>query len=97
VPRIFWWLLPTWGSYSRAAAVHDFIIGCVESSDPLPIAPDRLACDRVFLEAAAVCGTPWVKRIMLYLGVRVRSRTIRSDAETARVISKYGCLSEPTQ
>lgn len=78
VPRMFWALLPTWGSYSRAAAVHDFIIGRVEDGDPLPNAPDRLTCDRIFLEAAGVCGTPLVLRWLLYAGVRIRSWTYRS-------------------
>lgn len=79
VPRIFWWLLPTWGSYSRAAAVHDFIIGAVEEGRPLPNAPDRLTCDRIFLEAATVFGTPWLLRVLLYAGVRIRSWTIRTQ------------------
>lgn len=76
VPRWFWWLLPTWGSYSRAAAVHDLIIGHVEDGDPLPNAPDRLTCDRIFWEACGVCGTPMLLRLLLYAGVRIRSLTI---------------------
>jgi hypothetical protein len=76
VPRMFWWLLPTWGSYSRAAAVHDFIIGQVEAGAPLPNAPDRLTCDRIFREACGVCGTPALLRLLLYAGVRIRSLTI---------------------
>jgi hypothetical protein len=51
VPRMFWWLLPTWGRYCRAAAVHNFIVGHVEAGNPLPNAPDRLICDRIFREA----------------------------------------------
>lgn len=77
VPRLLWWLLPTWGSYSRAAAVHDFIITFVEEGRPLPNAPDRLTCDRIFWEATRVCGTPFILRALLYAGVRIRSLTIR--------------------
>lgn len=73
VPRWLWWLLPTWGTYSRAAAVHDFIIGSLEEGHPLPNAPDRLTCDWIFWEATGVCGTPLFLRVLLYAGVRVRS------------------------
>jgi hypothetical protein len=76
VPRWLWWLLPTWGSYSRAAALHDFIIGKVETGAPLPNAPDRMTCDRIFWEATGVCGTPYFLRVLLYAGVRVRSLAI---------------------
>jgi hypothetical protein len=84
VPRMFWWLLPTWGSYSRAAAVHDFIIGHVEAGDPLTNAPDRLTCDRIFFDASAVCGTPAPLRWLLYMGVRLRSLSVFIVASTRR-------------
>ena len=77
VPRLLWWLLPTWGSYSRAAAVHDFIIGLVKAGEPIDDAPDRLTCDRIFWEATGVCRTPLSLRLLLYVGVRIRSLTIR--------------------
>lgn len=73
VPRMFWWLLPTWGSYSRAAAVHDYLIGCIEELKPHPDAETRLAADRIFLEAMGVCNTPYILRGMLYAGVRITS------------------------
>ena len=76
VPRWLWWLLPTWGSYSRAAAVHDYIIGCIEDGAPLIHAPDRLTCDRIFWEATGVCKTPWTLRLLLYAGVRIRSLSV---------------------
>lgn len=73
VPRWLWWLLPSWGSYSRAATVHDYVIGRIEDGRPLPNAPNRLICDRIFWEATGVCGTPLFLRAILYAGVRIRS------------------------
>lgn len=73
---MFRWLLPTWGSYSRAAAVHDLVVGCVEEGRPLPNVSDRLRCDQIFWEATGVCGTPMLLRALLYLSVRVRSWTV---------------------
>jgi hypothetical protein len=75
VPRIFWSLLPTWGSYSRAAAIHDYLIGCIEAGVPHVQAPTRLAADLIFWEATGVCETPMIFRILLFAGVRITSFT----------------------
>lgn len=75
IPRLFWALLPTWGSYSRAAAVHDYTVTKILEGDPLPNAPDLLACDNIFWEATGVCNTPYLLRVLLYLGVRYYSMT----------------------
>ncbi len=57
VPRIFWALLPTWGKYSRAAVVHDYLYNELrEGTEPHPEAPTRQRADAIFLEAMAVCG-----------------------------------------
>lgn len=71
VPRLLWSILPTWGSYSRAAVVHDFLLSRLASGAPHPKAPTRLQADRVFWEAMGVCETPLVLRVLLYVGVRL--------------------------
>jgi len=63
VPRAFWWLLPPWGRYGKAAVVHDFCYreGCYS----------RKKCDRIFLEGMQVLGVPWWKRSVMYWAVRL--------------------------
>jgi hypothetical protein len=75
VPRWLWSLLPAWGSYSRAACLHDFGLHVLSAGRPHPEMPTRLACDHVFREAMDVCGTPLVIRLLLYAGVRFRALT----------------------
>lgn len=66
VPRLLWSLLPAWGTYSRAAAVHDYLC----KSLPHRHAATRLAADRIFLDAMKVCGTGRLVRWIMYLAVR---------------------------
>jgi hypothetical protein len=73
VPRIFWWLLPTWGTYSRAAAIHDYLIGLIEDGTPHKEAMTRRDADFIFWEATGVCETLYLARILLFLGVRITS------------------------
>lgn len=70
VPRVLWWLFPAWGSYSRAAVIHDLLCHLVHAGFPHPEAPTRYAADRVFLEAMEVCGTGPITRRIMYWSVR---------------------------
>lgn len=70
VPRVLWWLLPTWGRYSRAAVVHDLLCAQIEVGDPHPHAPTWTASAAVFREAMNVSGVDPVTRTVLWLAVR---------------------------
>jgi len=72
VPRIFWALLPTWGKYSRAAVVHDYLYNELrEGTEPHPEAPTRQRADAIFLEAMAVCGVGLLTRWAMWAAVRL--------------------------
>lgn len=74
VPQFMWGLFPAWGSYSRAAVVHDLLCHLIHAGTPHAEAPTRLQADRVFMEAMKVCGTNWFTRWVLYAGVRIGAR-----------------------
>lgn len=72
VPRIFWSILPTWGRYSRAAVVHDYLYNELRpGTEPHPEAPTRQRADAIFLEAMAVCGVGFLTRWIMWAAVRV--------------------------
>jgi hypothetical protein len=77
VPRFLWAVLPTWGSYSRAAVIHDYLLDCLASGKPHPEAPTRADADHVFREAMIVCGVPPLLRGLLSFGVWLGSLTAR--------------------
>jgi hypothetical protein len=63
VPRIFWAFYPPHGAYAPAAVVHDWLYA-------RRLRP-RAEADRIFLEAMAVLGVPWLRRHLLYIAVRI--------------------------
>lgn len=69
IPRLLWWLLPTWGVYSRAAVVHDYLYDRIEAEKPNQYAPNFQAANDIFLEAMKVCGVPWLLRHLMWLAV----------------------------
>jgi len=71
VPRILWALLPTWGTYSRAAALHDFLCTALRDGVPHPLAPTWKRAAQIFYEAMVVEGTGQVIRLTLYLGAMI--------------------------
>lgn len=73
IPRFLWAVLPAWGSYSRAALVHDFLCHNINKGHPHPEAPTRRKADLVFWEAMKVCGTRLPIRMVMYAGVRLGS------------------------
>lgn len=70
VPRPLWSVLPTWGRYSRAAVIHDFLCRAVAEGKPHPQAPDRKTADAIFYEAMAVCGVNGAVRLTMWAAVR---------------------------
>ena len=51
--------------------VHDLLCHLINDGTPHKEAPDRTAAAKVFREAMKVCGTGWLTRTVLYLGVRL--------------------------
>lgn len=70
VPRFLWWLLPTWGRYSRAAVIHDHLCVLIDNGTPHPLAPTRRAADAIFFDAMGALGVGLITRWTLWLGVR---------------------------
>lgn len=69
VPRPLWWFLPSWGTYSRAAVVHDFL--CTElDAGRTTIVPDRRTADAIFFEAMVDEGTGMTMRWLMWAAVR---------------------------
>ena len=73
VPRVFWSALPAWGSYSRAAVIHDYLCVRINAGQPHPMAPTRAEADAIFREAMAVCGTAAIVRLLMWLAVRLNA------------------------
>lgn len=71
VPKLFWSILPNWGTYSRAAIVHDYLCWGLHHGRPHPHAPTRAVADQIFYEAMRVCGTGPVTAYVMWLGVRI--------------------------
>ena len=62
IPRVFWWLLPTWEGYGPAAIVHDYLYW------HQPVA--RAVADRAMFEAMTDQKVGWVKRQIIYRTLR---------------------------
>ncbi|MCY1289935.1 hypothetical protein D9M69_511160 [compost metagenome] len=70
VPRLFWSLIPPWGSYGQAAVVHDILceyLSITKDGRPHPIT--RARCDEILLEAMEALGVPRAKRCIIYRAV----------------------------
>ncbi len=63
VPRIFWSYIPPWGKYGPASVLHDFLY--------MRQLYSRGKSDKIFLEAMKVLKVSWIKRRLIYGGVRM--------------------------
>lgn len=70
VPRALWMFVPSWGRYSRAAVVHDYLLVRIESGTPHPLAMTRKDADFVFKRAMENCGVNRGRRWFMFLAVR---------------------------
>lgn len=77
VPQFLWGFLPSWGKYSRAAVVHDYLYERLRTGLPHEYARERKDADAIFLEAMAVCEVSWPTRHLMWLAVRVFGRIKR--------------------
>ena len=62
IPRMLWVVLPPWGTYGKACVLHDYLY--------FSGIYDRNRCDDIFLESMGVLDVSWVKRRIMYRGVR---------------------------
>jgi len=63
IPKIFWNIHSPWGSYGKAAVLHDYLYKVQIYS--------RKKSDDIFLEAMKVSGTPFLTRQTFYTAVRL--------------------------
>ena len=66
VPSQLWWLIPPWGTYGKAAIVHDWLYH--EQIFTRGIA------DHIFYEAMGVLRVPHWKRLLMLWAVRLFGR-----------------------
>jgi len=74
IPALLRLVLAVWGTYGRAALIHDFLYGRLAAGDPHPLAPTRAAADRIFRQAMAPLGTPLWLRWLIWAAVRIGGR-----------------------
>jgi hypothetical protein len=72
-PRILWPWFPPFGSYSRAAVLHDYFYRTAEVS--------RKDADRLFHEAMLACGTSKWRAKVMYISVRWFGRSAYSTRQ----------------
>jgi hypothetical protein len=65
VPRIFFWLVPSYGVYTKAAILHDYLLreNIVPSAD----------ADGIFRRAMRELKVPFFRRWMMWSAVRIHS------------------------
>lgn len=75
LPRLFWSLLPPWGSYGQAAVVHDILCEHLSITvHGIEAQISRAQADKAFKEAMIVLGVPRWKRNLMYIAVRVYAK-----------------------
>ena len=63
VPRFLWMFIDPWGAAAKAFWLHDHMYNTQERS--------RLVSDAILMEAMEVLGVNWLKRKLIYRGVRI--------------------------
>jgi hypothetical protein len=69
IPRGLRWLIPRVGDHGKAAVVHDYL--CDQCNRGIGT---RKRADRIFIEAMEELGVGWLKRRIMYAGVRAYSK-----------------------
>lgn len=65
VPKILWSILPPHGKWAKSAIIHDYLYSTANNFKT------RAESDKVFLEGMKVLEVPFVKRIAMYIAVRL--------------------------
>lgn len=83
VPRFLHWLISPYGAYTRAAVLHDWLLGeladwtirrrgFIQSAPVTPSPPaNSRDCDGIFRRVMQDLGVPWAKRWIMWAAVRV--------------------------
>lgn len=66
VPKIFTWLLPRYGKYTKAAILHDWL--CAQARKGLIVRSDA---DGIFRRSMRELGVPFLRRWLMWSAVRV--------------------------
>lgn len=72
VPRVFWSLIPPWGSYGQAAVLHDWLceyLGYLDGETFVPLT--RRQVDDLLLQAMCDLGVGKFTRLTIWAGVRL--------------------------
>jgi hypothetical protein len=64
-------VLAVWGTYGRAACVHDLGYSLLRAGTPHPQMPTRRAADAEFYQAARACGTRPTLAWLMWAAVRL--------------------------
>jgi hypothetical protein len=67
VPRMFVWLLPRYGRYTKAAILHDYLWRIKVPAGDLSLKD----ADGIFREAMRQLGVPFLRRWMMWAAVRI--------------------------
>lgn len=66
VPRVFVWFIPTYGRYTKAAILHDYLCRLARENKF-----DRRDADGLFRQAMRTLGVPFLKRWIMWAAVRL--------------------------
>ncbi len=66
VPKAFWWFLPPYGKYTRAAIIHDYLLQHRDVK--------RKDADHSFREQLRIHGVSYLTRQLMYISVRLATR-----------------------
>ncbi len=65
VPKCFWWFLPPYGKYTKAAIIHDYLL----QKRGIP----RKQADHAFREYLQIHGVSYSTRQLMYIAVRLKT------------------------
>lgn len=74
VPQVFTWLIPRYGTYTRAAILHDYLC-----RPPAPVT--RADADGIFRRVLGELGVSTPRRYMMWAAVRARSGMSNATAK----------------
>ncbi len=62
--------IAVWGTYGRAAVIHDYLYLCLKTNKPHIYAKTKKEADKIFLEAMGVLHTNILLKYIMYYSVR---------------------------
>ena len=71
VPRVFVWLIPRYGRYTKAAILHDYLCGVEVPAGRI----SRIDADGIFRQAMRELGVPFLRRWIMWAAVRLGALT----------------------